>query len=388
MKILYLGSFRFPDGDAAAQRVLNNARIMRDLGHKVTVLSFGGKPKKEHRRRDGGYICDGIEYVNTGDIDTHSWEERFYRFIKPAPNARALLEACIDDYDVVIGYNTLVLTGYLLGLCKRHNKRFVLDLTEWPAANEYPGGWLSPFYWQSEWAMRVTQKRVKNMIPITDFLAKYYNNAHSIVVPPLVDLNDKKWKVRQRVEKTDDLRLIYAGTPAKKDLLGNIILAVEQCLKDRVKVKLTVLGVTEHQADRLTKGKVNLERYGEAFRFMGRIPQDEVPRYYAESDFSLMIRRPSRKNMAGFPTKVVESLAAGVPVIFNPTSDLTAYLLDGENAFSTADFSVEALVHAIYMADQQTDLDKMKLKAKDSSMHQFHYSNFISLFDEFLTKLV
>ena len=42
IRILYLGPFRFPDGDAAASRVLNNIRIFKDLGHDVYVLSFGG----------------------------------------------------------------------------------------------------------------------------------------------------------------------------------------------------------------------------------------------------------------------------------------------------------------------------------------------------------
>ena len=47
MKILYLGLFRFPEGDAAASRVLNNIRIFRDLGHSIHVLSFGGKYREE-----------------------------------------------------------------------------------------------------------------------------------------------------------------------------------------------------------------------------------------------------------------------------------------------------------------------------------------------------
>ena len=49
IRILYLGPFRFPDGDAAASRVLNNIRIFKDLGHDVYVLSFGGKYREEDK---------------------------------------------------------------------------------------------------------------------------------------------------------------------------------------------------------------------------------------------------------------------------------------------------------------------------------------------------
>ena len=75
MNILYLGLFRFPEGDAAASRILNNARLFRDLGHTVKILSFGG----EYRVQDaspGGYIYDGLQYEITHDIDTHSLKER------------------------------------------------------------------------------------------------------------------------------------------------------------------------------------------------------------------------------------------------------------------------------------------------------------------------
>ena len=78
MNILYLGLFRFPEGDAAASRILNNARLFRDLGHTVKILSFGG----EYRVQDaspGGYIYDGLQYEITHDIDTHSLKERVLR---------------------------------------------------------------------------------------------------------------------------------------------------------------------------------------------------------------------------------------------------------------------------------------------------------------------
>ena len=37
--------------------------------------------------------------------------------------------------------------------------------------------------------------------------------------------------------------------------------------------------------------------------------------------------------MAGFPTKVVESMSLGVPVITTNTSDLAKYVIDGVNGY-------------------------------------------------------
>ena len=60
MNILYIGLFRFPEGDAAASRVLNNARMFRDLGHYVKILSFGGEYREEDASVEG-YVYDGMQ---------------------------------------------------------------------------------------------------------------------------------------------------------------------------------------------------------------------------------------------------------------------------------------------------------------------------------------
>lgn len=37
-KILYIGGFELPDKNAAAQRVVSNAKLCRDLGYEVTLI--------------------------------------------------------------------------------------------------------------------------------------------------------------------------------------------------------------------------------------------------------------------------------------------------------------------------------------------------------------
>ena len=65
MKILYLGCFRLPNFDAAAPRVLNNARAMKLCGHEETYISSGRKYNEDHLCEDIKYRIDGMEYVIT-----------------------------------------------------------------------------------------------------------------------------------------------------------------------------------------------------------------------------------------------------------------------------------------------------------------------------------
>lgn len=47
--------------------------------------------------------------------------------------------------------------------------------------------------------------------------------------------------------------------------------------------------------------------------------------------------------MAGFPTKFVESITAGTPVLTNQTSDLADYLVEGEIGFWLVDDIADSL---------------------------------------------
>lgn len=393
MNILYLGLFRFPEGDAAASRVLNNARLFRDLGHSVKILSFGGEYREQDISLDG-YVYDGLHYVITHDIDTHSWKERFLRYIYPNPNARNYIAANIVSFDIVVSYNTtLPMNIYLQHICKKHGKKIILDVTEWPDSNELLGGKLCPIYWMSELNMRFIQKHFKNMIPISQFLNRFYSHSNNILLPPLIDINDTKWNCFKPVDFTsvnhyNGVRIIFAGTPARKDLLKNLVEAIVQVLNEGQVIQLVVAGVSIEQANQFCAEDI-LSKYRNNIVFLGRIPQSLVPSLYHISTFSAIIREPSRKNTAGFPTKMVESMAAGCPVLLNITSDLGDYAIDGENAVLIENYHVcsikEGLMSILSMTNEK--ISKMKLCARKTGEQRFDYHNYMEMGLRFINNL-
>lgn len=393
MNILYLGLFRFPEGDAAASRILNNARLFRDLGHTVKILSFGG----EYRPQDacsGRYVYDGLEYEITHDIDTHSLKERVLRYTYPNPNARKYINKRIALFDVIITYNTtLPMNIYLLNLCRKYGKKIVLDLTEWPDSNETPGGKWSPIYWMSELNMRCVQKKIKNIIPISHLLNEYYSACNTLQLPPLIDISDEKWNCFKAVDlievnQFDGYRIIFAGTPAKKDLLGNLIKATVQVLTGCNRVQLLVAGVSYSQALQYCT-ESDLLSFKKNLVFLGRVPQAFVPSLYHISDFSAIVREPSRKNTAGFPTKMVESMAAGCPVLLNRTSDLGNFAIDGINSIYIDNFHIDSikkgLLRILSMSREQIDV--MKHAARQTGEQKFDYHQYLKEAEQFFKKL-
>lgn len=395
MKFIYTGYFRFPNGDAAASRVLNNARLLRDLGHEVFIVSFGGSPRPEDLYGTD-YIYDGIKYVNTTDIDTHSFKERALRYIAPAPNATHIISELAKNYDAVIAYNPIApLNIRLKRICKCFGLRYIADLTEWPAANETPGGKYSPIYWQSEYNFSNLQKKIKNIIPISSYLKDYYHAANSVLLPPLIDMTDSKWSGNtalddQRLSKSEGIRILYAGTPGRKDLLGNLINAICEVLPELPKFQLVVAGVDTLSARKYFENPSYLDRFPDNFVFLGRVPQNIVPSLYHASDFSAIIREPSRKNTAGFPTKLVESMASGCPVLLNHTSDLVKYATDGNNAIVITDHSIESVkdgLRRIALLTPET-ISNMKLSSKETAFRKFDYRKYRTEMESFVSNLI
>jgi len=65
--------------------------------------------------------------------------------------------------------------------------------------------------------------------------------------------------------------------------------------------------------------------------FAGRVPPDDIWRYYAEAD--IYLQTPDIDNM---PTSVLEAYASGCPVVSTEAGGVPAILTDGENGLMVA----------------------------------------------------
>lgn len=390
--IIYTGAFRFPNGDAASIRVLNNAKIFRDLGYTVEFISWGGAARHEDKCEDGLYYYQGFKYSNTEDIDKLGLGVyfRIYNFFHRGQNSLSLISNQISKTNIVIAYNpSSYFTRKLLKISERHKVSFLTDITEWYDSNEFPGSRFFPPSWENDFNMKIIQKQVKDKIVISSFLDSYYHSSNNLKLPPLVDLAENKWSNFEiNLPMFDGVRLIYAGTPAKKDLLNVILNAFVLCVKKGLKVQLIVIGVS----------KENLSQYANVDEilsipyniiFCGIIPHEKVITYYKNSDFSIIIREKTRKSMAGFPTKFVESMSASVPVIANNTSDIDKYITNGENGFIVEDISVDSLYNVLYKLNKLSieEINQMKINAYKTSSICFDYRNYITKTQMFLNKL-
>ena len=141
-----------------------------------------------------------------------------------------------------------------------------------------------------------------------------------------------------------------------------------------------------------------MERYGDLLhkkrlcdwiQFIGRVSQNEVPHYYTLADFMVLLREPTRKSNAGFPTKFSESFTSGTPVITNLTSDLGLYLKDGKTGF-IVDNPSEDVIYQILKEKvlhlNKEDIEILKRNVRETAK-QLDYHAFVEPLRIFMNEL-
>jgi glycosyltransferase involved in cell wall biosynthesis len=348
--ILYVGNFRFPEGDAAAARVLGIGRALRDSGYEVVFCGGEEKERPEDRRSTGEFAYQGFRYHSMNEFRTRPLPplRRVLRYFKAGANTLRWLNALPPSKIVaVVAYqgNSRLLSG-LQAFCRRLAVPLIVDCAEWYEPSHFPGGRLGIARWDNELRLRVFTPRAGNVIAISRRLETYFRSkaCHVLRIPPLVDLEEEKWKVAgQRRPDDGALRLVYAGTPGKKDLLANALLAMQAVRRGGASVVADLFGPSPADVAACMAGRAAcLTELAGAINYRGRVPQHRVPSHLAASDFSMLLRPNARYANAGFPTKLVESLSAGVPIITNSTSDIPLFVRDGLEGILLSDPSPDA----------------------------------------------
>lgn len=321
--ILYIGGFELPDKNAAAHRVISNAKILRDLSYRVIFVDYDAELNDRLAKKES---CSGFERWSVG---------RSVNRLTDISPINEIIEKYGKEIDAVIAYNyPSVALARLKKYLHQKNIKLIADVTEWygmqgsnPIRRLAKG--LDSFT-----RMRIVQPHLDGVIVISRFLESYYQKSlPTIFLPPLVDIEDEKWKVEP--EKIDDgrIHIFYAGTGGKhKDKLNLLIESIASGLDD--KICFHVAGLTKEKYLMLyPEHEKILERIDNAVIFRGRIPHTEVIKELKSCHFSMFYREVTRVTTAGFSTKFAESISAGVPVLTNHTGDLKDYLIEGENGF-------------------------------------------------------
>ncbi|NOR45752.1 MAG: glycosyltransferase [Candidatus Delongbacteria bacterium] len=385
LNILYLGGFELPDKNAAAQRVIANAKLLRSLGHNVVFL---GTDKSNHSS-DLNSTFKIIKGFNSYSIPYPRTFKHWVKYVTSIGDTLELIKLSALKFDLIITYNFPSLSTYnLIKYCKRKNIKIIADITEW--YNHKPNSIMGIIkFLDSEFRMRYFNKKYDGLICISKYLFDYYYNMkNKIQLPPLVDLDDEKWKV-EKLPKKDKSTIIYAGSPGNKDKINILIDTMLRIKNIENKLEFRVIGISKD--DFFSQFDYNSEQINlinNFVVFLGRIPHLEVIKEVTNADFSAFLRENNKVNNAGFPTKFVESISCGTPVITNKTSNIDDFLISENNGFLVDISDIYVLKNNLEKIIGVSDLDRstnIRTSKIDNSI--FHYSKFSLTINNLLENL-
>lgn len=367
--ILYIGGFELPDKNAAAQRVLSNAKIFRKLGYEV--LLRGITKSGDCTGMVDGFLYNSVCYPK-GIFDWFSYLTEI--------NCKEIISQWQPSIIIAYNYPAIALE-VLRKYCIKRNIQIIGDVTEWYSSGSNLFKWADTSY-----RMQIVNKRLDGLIVISRFLNNYYRDCKTIQLPPLVDLNDEKWLHKEMTIKDEKISLVYVGSPGagSKDRLD---LIVDFCINSNFskKISLTVVGIKEEQYC-AAFGKEKIDN--NSVVFLGKIAHVEAIDILKSSDFQIFIRDNSRVNNAGFPTKFVESISCGIPVITNLTSNLQDYLVEGRNGFVVDLSSFELFEKSLMkiLSCDRSKIEEMKQFCRNKQL--FDYGRFIPQMKLFIDDII
>lgn len=367
MYVLMVVPSDFPNGDAGAVRDEAFALIYKELGYDVHLVG------KSTKNKSGNY--NGTDYVSIYK-NTPCICGQLERFLFEHKDYQRVVDEWINQYGSpsVIHINSIPEKSidYLITLADEYSIPIVHDSVEWYSACEFPKGKLDKAYILKD---RLNRKVIRE--PVRVYSISSYLNDHfkgrglkSCRIPVIMDVLGTTVGYETG---SDKVKLIYAGNPATKDYLIEMVLGVEMLSEaDKNKIEFNILGATDEQIKDIT----GLSELSSCLKAHGRVPRQTVQEELLKSDFSVLLRpADERYARAGFPTKSVEAMAHGVAMLCNLSSDLGMYLSDMKNSVIVEGYTSErfsAAVKKVLSLDRK-QIDDIKRQARMTAEINFDY---------------
>lgn len=366
MRILYLGPFELPDRNAAAHRVISIAKSLRASGHEVELIGV----TKNRDEAGKHFFFDGFRYSSVPYPNgVRPWIKQIVEFVP-----LSIIEE--KKPDIVILYNFYAIAQYnIIKFCHSHNIKVLGDITEWYRAN---GLSLRETIKRIDipLRMKVFNYRLDGIIAISRYLYDYYKKkVPTVYIPPTVDYSSPMFERERKLSSHSPVRLIYTGNiSSDKDSLSDIVRLVD----GNHHFKLDIIGVDKNRFQAVN----NFIPDSENIVFHGSVSHSKALQYLKNADFQLIIRKENIVTRAGFPTKFVESLACGIPVIATPSSNICDYLINGKNGF-IIDENLN-LKECLKLIEKLSTNDIVSMKNHALSTKDFSYLNYTGLLKFFL----
>ena len=378
--ILYIGWFGLPE-TAAGIRVFQIAKLLRESGNSVAFLCLSQLGLKENQEVQ----YDGFKYIRKPQFESRVKNGvNIFCGVYDLKVIKEIIE--IEKPDTVIVYNDKErLTSQIISFCHKRGISVGADVTEWYEISR-SRKWNRIAANNVDYRIRKMDKDLDYILSISPYFTAYYKSIgckNVIEIPPIMDcietaINPTVRRVRH---------VVYAGSPAQKDLILPFLDAVAKRNEKQVDIIADIVGVSNEQVMALMRISDPEQKGIIAY---GRIPHEKCIEIVKMADFSVLLRENLRYAKAGFSTKLSESLSLGVPVLCNSVGGADEIIQDGQNGIKVEGSDTNTIIAAIDRIISLSDgeIDDLKRSALNTGKHLFDGSAYVAVLNDAVNGLI
>lgn len=342
MKILFFSDHFKPEPSAPAAHVYERSKLWVKWGHKVTVVTnFPNFP-------DGvvytGYknswrFVEKMEGIRVVRIKTFIVPNKGF-FLRILDYISYMFSACFFAIferkpDVVISTSPhlfVPVAGAIYSMLRR--VPYVFEIRDlWPASIISTGAMKSSFIYRLlEYLELMLYRRSCKIITLTNSFAKNLisrgispDKINTVINGANLDLfrpQEKDMEIEARYGLESKFVVGYLGTIGLASGLENVVLAAELLKNEPIVFFLVGAGALKNKLIRMTSG-LGLNN----IIFAGRQLKEDMPRFWSVCGVSLIHLRNEKVFSTVIPSKIFESMAMGLPIIYvGPPGEGTAII--------------------------------------------------------------
>ena len=344
MSIIIIGeSYTFPDGNAATNRVHTYAKGFIENDFIPHVICFASRYNTA-----GDGITNGIHYYHPfGQRERSQYflVRRWQKIIKYFKTISLIIEINKEDKILaIICYTQIIQTlFFIFGIAKYLNTKVILERSEHPLRK-----YQSTFITQKIGKLKSKLETMlcDGIFCISQYLIDFYkskdvNRKKLFLVPSTVD--PERFDIQSK-SPLPYKYIVYCGTlTLAKDGVDILIKSFSLTLEKHPELHLVLIGKGDStNQETLIKELVSELKINKKVFFTGQLPRTEIASYLNNAHILALARPISMVADAGFPSKLTEYLATGVPVVVTEVGDIPVYLNDNVNSFLSEPNNVEA----------------------------------------------
>ena len=389
--IVLAGSFIMPDGNALSVHYSAVAKLLERLGYRVVFISW----KPELITDESGYkqtvydgrTCYEIPYpCSSSEWVKNIFNSGVYKRILEKTGKESIYALIVDG----IKFHNV---KSLFRFSKHNGIHYVYHLSEWPKEpiDKTVNSYINVI---SSWIeMNKLCPRIKNVLSVSRFAAEQLNknkNMNAVQMPVFNDKTDDKWIIKNDYQPCDIVKIGYAGNLDRigyKERIDWLVKAACIINSSAKKVEVHLVGITKQQFKEACPDISNMPEFDNSVVFYGRKRQEECIQILGVMDYNFIVRNASWNMKCGFPTKLGESFACGVPVLISDYAYIDEFVKQGKTGWLLQDITYPSFEDYLKTAVSANKEKRLYMHEQCRKSNVLDYTSYVSFIGDYLKNL-